>query len=103
MFSIFKPSSESVAQIIREQTALPFTYAAVGATGGTPPADFQLDRERITLGNGEAVFEKAKSALRRWEQVKLGWVEAFPDAPPIAKDAMIATAAWSAGLWCLNV
>ncbi len=103
MFSIQKPSRETILQFLEQQSKQPFTYDAVGATAGKLPADFAQDHERFKLGvPHERVFEKAKAALRDWEQFNLGWVEVLPAGVPIQKDAMIATVARSAGLWCLN-
>ena len=37
-----------------------------------------MDHTRVKLGEGEAVFERSRAALERWEQFRLGWVEAWP-------------------------
>ncbi len=71
-----EPSEETVAKFLATQAARDFTYTAVGATATTPPRGFAVDHTRTQLGQGEAVFVKAKAALCRWEQFRLGWVEA---------------------------
>ena len=82
MWSLGKPSADALARFLAAQRELPFTYGAVGATAGTPPAGYVVDRTRIKLGEGEPVFHAAKAALQRWEQFNLGWVEAWsPDTP----------------------
>jgi uncharacterized protein (UPF0548 family) len=89
-------------QLLAEQVKLDFTYAAVGATGGTPPSGFAVDHTRIELGMGEAVFLAAKAALQRWEEFQLGWVEAWPRDARLQTGAVVAVRARSVGLWWLN-
>src|ERR1700733_3912100 len=57
MLSLRKPSAESIHRFLAGQAKLPFTYSAVGATAGTPPAGFVVDHTRIKLGEGEPVFQ----------------------------------------------
>ena len=78
MFSILKPPYEKIQRVLGGQAGQPFTYEGVGATAGSLPAGFELDHERFKIGSGEAAFEKAKAALRQWEQYNLGWIEAYP-------------------------
>lgn len=84
------------------QKALPFTYEAVGTTTETPPAGYVVDRTRIRLGEGEAVFRSAIAALRRWEQFNLGWVQAWPPETSIQKGEVVAVIGRAIGVWWLN-
>ena len=81
---------------------LPFSYSAVGATATTPPADYAVDHTRIKLGEGEAVFHSARAALQRWEQFRLGWVEAWSPDTPIKTGEVVAVMGRAIGLWWLN-
>src|SRR5579871_352361 len=100
--SLRKPSPESIRRFLTAQTKLPFSYLAVGATAKTPPAGFVVDHTRVKLGEGESVFNSAKAALRRWEQFRLGWVEAWPPATPIQSGEVVAVMGQAIGLWWLN-
>ncbi len=102
MLSLRKPSADSVRRFLAGQAELDFTYSAVGATATTPPAGFVVDRTRIKLGEGETVFRAAGDALRRWEQFRLGWVEACPSDTPIQKGEVVAVMGRAVGLWWLN-
>jgi uncharacterized protein (UPF0548 family) len=57
----------------------------VGATADSQPlpAGYKLDHTRVSLGSGAATFEHACTALRRWEQFRLGWCDAFPGDTPL--------------------
>ncbi len=102
MLFIQKPSLATIQQFLRAQAKLDFSYSDVGATATVPPTNYTVDHTRVTLGQGEEVFERAKVALRRWEQFRLGWVEAAPSDTPIEAGAVVAVVATQVGLWWLN-
>jgi uncharacterized protein (UPF0548 family) len=102
MLSLRKPSAETVRQFLMEQAKLDFSYSAVGATANQLPAGFVVDRTRIKLGEGVAVFQAAKAALRHWKQFDLGWLEAWSPETPIRTGEVVAIMARSIGLWWLN-
>src|SRR6478736_9170326 len=102
MLSLRKPSPDALRRFLMTQVNLPFTYEAVGSTAETPPAGHVVDRTRIKLGQGEAVFRSAIAALRRWEQFNLGWVEAWPSDTPIQKGIAVAVMGRAIGVWWLN-
>ena len=100
--SLRKPVADSIRQFRQEQAVLDFTYSAVGATASVPPAGYVVDHTRIKLGNGEGIFEAAKSALRRWEHFHLGWVAASPTETPIEAGEVVAVMGRVFGFWWLN-
>jgi uncharacterized protein (UPF0548 family) len=102
MLSLRRPSTESIRAFLASQSKLGFTYSAVGATATTPARRYALDHTRIKLGEGEDVFTKAKAALERWDQFRLGWVEAWPPRAPIQVGEVVAVVAREIGLWWLN-
>jgi uncharacterized protein (UPF0548 family) len=102
MLSLRKPSGDALRRFLEAQAGLPYTYEAVGATARTPPAGYVVDRTRIKLGEGGAVFQSAISALRRWEQFALGWVEAWPSDTPIQEGNAVAVMGRAIGVWWLN-
>jgi uncharacterized protein (UPF0548 family) len=74
MWSLRIPGAAAIRRFLAEQATFPFTYAAVGATAGVPPAGYVVDRTRTRLGDGDGVFRAATAALQKWEQFRLGWV-----------------------------
>lgn len=102
MLSLRKPTAQTIRRFLDAQATLPFSYKEVGATAGSPPADYALDHVRIKLGEGEAIFDRAKAALQRWEQFRLGWVEpCLPDAP-LKTGQVVAILGRAVGAWWLN-
>jgi len=102
MISLRKPTAESIRRFLIVQEKLDFTYSAVGATAEMPPVGYVVDRTRVKLGEGEAVFNSARAALQRWEHFHLGWVEAWPTETRIEAGAVVAVMGHALGLWCLN-
>ncbi|MBA4192028.1 MAG: DUF1990 domain-containing protein [Planctomycetaceae bacterium] len=102
MISFHKPSPESIRPFLAAQATLPFSYSAVGATAATPPVGYDVDHTRIKLGEGEFVFHAASDALRRWEQFRLGWVEAWSPVTPIQSGEVVAVMGRAIGMWWLN-
>jgi uncharacterized protein (UPF0548 family) len=97
-----KPTPDAVRSFLTTQAGLAFTYPAVGGTATSPPPGYTVDYTRVRLGTGEGVFRAAKEALGRWEQFRVGWVEAGPDAPAIQVGTTVAVLARVLGLWWLN-
>ena len=102
MFSLRKPSVESIRGFLKTKETLDFSYPAVGATANSLPAGYVTDRTRILLGSGESIFLAAKAALQRWEHFRLGWVELWSPDTPIQSGEVVAIMAWASGLWSLN-
>jgi uncharacterized protein (UPF0548 family) len=100
--SLQKPKADTLSKSLAEQSALDFSYPEVGATAFRPPAGYVVDQTRIELGSGERVFEAAKSALRNWQQVRLGWVDAWSPGTTLDVGQDVAILGWALGFWWLN-
>jgi len=105
MLSLRRPNEAAIRALIDRRGGEPYSYAEVGATRGLTPPGYTEDRYRVKLGEGEAVFERAVAAVRRWEMFRLGWVEIVtPGAPaPIAAGSLAAVLVRALGLWSLNL
>src|SRR5215217_2469841 len=97
MFMMREPSEADVARFIASQRDLPFTYAEVGATNATPPGGYNVDHNRIQLGNGEAIFRSAVDALKNWRHFELGWVGIVPRGVPVEVGPTVAVKARAFG------
>ena len=102
MFSLRTPSPELIRDFVGEQARLNFSYSFVGQTASTPPAGFNIDHTRLTLGSGEAVFHAARSAIQRWDQFRLERLELWPPEAPIKTGQVVAVVARICGVWWLN-
>jgi len=102
MLSLQKPSPDTIRRFLTAQAASEFSYSAVGATAGHPPAGFVVAHARTKLGEGKKVFQLARAGLERWGQFHLGWLEAYSPEMRIHAGEVMAVLARAAGLWWLN-
>ena len=102
MRSLRRPSEATVRDFLTAKAKFDFTYPEVGATATVPPPDYDVDHTRLKLGEDEGVFIKAKAALMRWDQFRLGWVEAWPPESPIRAGEVVGSVVHCLGLWWLN-
>jgi uncharacterized protein (UPF0548 family) len=102
MFFFIEPSPQTIARFIAAQRDQQYSYEAVGATNGMPPASYVVDHNRIQLGSGQAVYKVAIEALSTWKQFDLGWVVIVPYGVPVKKDATVAVKARAFGTWSLS-
>lgn len=87
---------------LARQAGRAFSYSEVGASRATPPAGYDVDHHRVSLGAGAETFARARDALRRWEMFNLGWVELWRRDTPIEVGATVAVLVRTLGLWSLN-
>lgn len=102
MFMISEPAARDIARFLSSQRNLPFTYSEVGATNTTPPAGYNVDHNRVQLGEGEATYARAVEALKSWRQFDLGWVTTVPRGVAVEAGAMVAVKARAFGTWSLS-
>jgi uncharacterized protein (UPF0548 family) len=102
MFLIHRPNDEQVHEVLAAQRDQPFSYPYAGVAGHAAPGGYKTDHNRIKLGNGPAVFQRAIEAIKRWEMFNIGWLElCWPDAP-IEAGSSVAVLAHHLGFWSLN-
>jgi uncharacterized protein (UPF0548 family) len=106
MFTFSEPTDREIAKYISSQAKLPFSYAEVGATrnnhNAAGPVGYTLDHNRVQLGRGAEVYQRAVEALQQWRQFELGWVSIAPRGVKLEKGATVAVKAWAYGMWSLN-
>jgi uncharacterized protein (UPF0548 family) len=102
MLQLTKPTDAQIHRLLADQRERPFSYRAVGATRTVPPARHTVDHNRVCLGNGCAVWERAVAAVRRWEMFHLGWVFLYWPDMPIAAGSTVAVVSRQWGFWSVN-
>jgi uncharacterized protein (UPF0548 family) len=102
MFRLTRPSEPMIRAFLASQRNCDVSYAAVGCSRDAPPAGYVVDRNRVRLGEGAALFEEAAAALRRWRMFQLAWVELFWPSAPIAIGTDVAILVRVLGIWSLN-
>ena len=102
MFCFSKPNTESIHAFVSTQANQPFSYSEVGATRSGAPKGYTHDHNRIQLGQGAEVFERAKSAVCRWSMFDMPWIELCYRETPIEPGATVAVLVSHFGFWSLN-
>ena len=102
MWHLKKPAQETIRAFLAVQGRRPWSYREVGASLGDAPAGYDVDHNRIQVGQGRAAFEAASGALRRWEMFPAPWTEIHPADSPVRPGHVVAMLARCFGLWWLN-
>src|ERR1700722_13978564 len=92
MFLGHRPSPLEVEAFIAASRQLPLSYAPIGLAG-QDWAVFQVNKQSVVIGSGQAAFERGKVALTRWRHFELGWVELFPTRAAVAPGTVVAVLA----------
>ena len=102
MFLFSRPGEATIRSFLAAQKDQPFSYADVGASRDRAPDGYAVDHNRIQLGYGTAVFERATDALRRWQMFEMPWIElCWPDTPT-QMGATVGVLVSHLGFWSLN-
>ena len=103
MFFFTRPTAQRIDRFRQMATHDGFSYPEVGATlGEALPARYNVDHNRIRLGEGRTLFEEAHIALRTWRMFDLGWVELFHPPEPIAPGQIVLVLAHTISLYSLS-
>lgn len=101
MFLVRRPSRAEIDRFLDGSRDLPLSYGPIGIAI-RPPTIGRLDEQVVTIGHGEADFERARVALAEWTPFDIGWVEAFPQRTGIEAGTIVAVLIRHLGFWSLN-
>ena len=103
MFLFAKPDEKSVRQFIEEQSKQDFSYTEVGATlDENVPEKYNIDHNRVKLGTGFSIYERAIEAVRNWKMFDMPWINLCFDDTPLEVGQTVAIMGKHFGFWSLN-
>jgi len=102
VFLLTKPAPKRIERFLVLQRNRNFSYREVGHSRKGGPPGYQLDHNRVQIGEGRAAFARAVEALRSWKMFDLGWAAAYPAGAPIAPGTTVALRFRHFGFWSLN-
>lgn len=79
-----------------------FSYPERGATCQGKPTGYDHDHNRVRLGAGREVFERARAAVERWAMFPPVWSRVHPQGVAPAVDNTVCLAFHVFGAWWLN-
>lgn len=100
-----QPEAEWLERFRLEAGRAELSYSAVGMTrsdAGVAPAGFDLDHNRVRLGSGEAIWERACRAVRAWRMFPGPWTCISRADTPIRVGEVVAMQAKAFGGWWVN-
>jgi uncharacterized protein (UPF0548 family) len=102
MLLLRMPRDSEIWDFLGKQRNLPFSYTTAGMTRAPAPGGFNVDHNRVRLGEGADTFARAKQALQEWGMFDLGWVKLFWPDSPIEVGTVVAVVVRHLGFWSLN-
>lgn len=104
MFTLTKPDTSQIVAFLAASESLDLSYRDVGATDADSPdlSGFNIDHNRLKLGNGERCWEAAKQSIREWRMFDFAWVDIFSKSTPIETGQTIAVLIRHFGFYSLN-
>ena len=103
MFFLTRPTAQRIdrfRQMVKQDT---FSYPEVGATlREAIPNRYNVDHNRICLGEGRPLFEQAYAALKAWKMFELGWMELLHPPEPVAAGQTVLVLAHTFGVYSLS-
>ena len=102
MFCRSQPTQSTIDTFLAAQQNQNFSYPEVGASRKEAPSAYTVDHNRIQLGQGLQIFERAKLAIRQWKMFDIPWIQlCWPNAA-IEPGATVAVLVSHLGFWSLN-
>jgi uncharacterized protein (UPF0548 family) len=102
MFSLSKPTPDIIHAFLAAQKDRQFSYPPVGASRTTVPGGYLVDHNRVQLGVGSAVFERARDAITQWKMFAMSWLELCWPNVAIVAGSTVAVVVHHLGFWSLN-
>lgn len=82
----------------------PFSYLEIGASrhNAERPRGYDLDHNRVQIGEGQADFEAGCAAVRAWRMFPSPWTRIAPADAPIRVGEIVVMQAHALGVWWMN-
>ena len=98
-WSLAEPTERAIATFLTAQASADFSYRERGASRAGAPAGYNLDHNRVRIGQGEADFAAAGAALRGWKMFPRPWTRIAPGDAPLREGQTVAMIAHAFGWW----
>ena len=102
MFFLFKPNEKTICEFLEKQAADDFSYREIGASRLEKPAGYNIDQNRVLLGNNERDFRRAVKAINEWQMFNFPWIQLSPKTAAIETGVNVAVLINHFGFWSLN-
>jgi uncharacterized protein (UPF0548 family) len=99
-----EPAKHHVTTFLAAQEGAAWSYPEVGASrhNAERPRGYELDHNRVQIGEGAAGYAAACAAIRAWKMFPRPWTRISPADTPIQIGETVAMQAHALGLWWMN-
>ncbi|HAD13475.1 MAG TPA: DUF1990 domain-containing protein [Saprospirales bacterium] len=99
----YPPNTHTLQAFLQKESTLPYSYIQVGQTRLVDKVSgFDNDYNVQVLGQGEAVWEAARQAIRAWQMFPEDWTRIYPQPAPIQENVVVVMQARVLGWWWIN-
>ncbi len=102
MFLLSNPSTAVIEEFLDTRASDRYSYPEVGATRVTAPEGYDVDHNRILLGQGDEAFQRAKDAVRSWKMFDVPGLALIHTDTPIEPGRNVALVAHHLGFYSLS-
>jgi uncharacterized protein (UPF0548 family) len=102
MFSSTRPPGHEIDNFIESMAGTPFSYNDVEMSITGNPNGYNVDHNRIHIGNGETDSRAAQNAIREWKMFDFPWVNLFWPDTPIEVERTVAVVVNHFGFWSMS-
>lgn len=99
-----EPAKHRVTAFLAAQQGAAWSYSEVGASrhNAERPRGYDVDHNRVQIGEGEAGYAAACAAIRAWGMFPRPWTRISPADTSIQIGETVAMQAHALGLWWMN-
>ena len=102
MFFLTKPDKKTIQKFLDARHDDDFSYSEVGESRLQNVQNYNIDDNRVQIGNGIEDFKKAIEAINSWKMFEMPWVELCWTNTPIQVGENVAALINHFGFWSLN-
>ncbi len=102
MFLLNKPDEAFIRRFLEEREGESFSYPEVGASRTAAPSGYNVDHNRVLIGEGRETFSKAIIALKSWKMFEIQWLKLCWTDTPIIVGVTIGVWVNHLSFWSLN-
>jgi uncharacterized protein (UPF0548 family) len=103
MFLLRQPNKDAIRKFLAAQEDKRFSYSVTGTTRENGfELGYDVDHNRIEIGQGRADFERAKKAIRSWKMFENYWTTLCYESAPIEVGTIVAVVFKHFGFWSIN-
>ncbi len=96
------PNEEKLVHFLKNKKNESYNYQELNGTKSESVEGYDNDHNKILLGQGELVWNKAKAAISSWQQFPQPWTKIYNNTTPLEEGNIVTVLFKLFGIWWLN-